>query len=69
MKPIGSIVFPKYIIDELMGAQDTEKILLYIISLLLCSFFGDFFQITLKGKSLLQEALFLINSNARFRKS
>ena len=26
-----------------MGAQDTEKILLYIVSLLLCSFFGDFF--------------------------
>ena len=50
MKPIGSIVFPKYIIDELMGAQDTEKILLYIISLLLCSFFGDFFSDYFEGK-------------------
>lgn len=50
MKPIGSIVFPKYIIDELMGAQDTEKILLYIVSLLLCSFFGDFFSDYFEGK-------------------
>ena len=42
MIPISSIIFPKYIIDELMGQQRAEYLVSFIIGMLSLNFLGVF---------------------------
>jgi ATP-binding cassette subfamily B protein/ATP-binding cassette subfamily C protein len=39
--PFAAIVFPKFILDELMGAQHLESLAVFTGSLLLCTLFGN----------------------------
>jgi ATP-binding cassette subfamily B protein/ATP-binding cassette subfamily C protein len=39
--PFAAIVFPKFILDELMGAQRLESLVVFAGSLLLCTLFGN----------------------------
>lgn len=48
--PLSTIIFPKFIIDELMGEQRFEYILLYVFVLISFNFIGGFFSDYLEGK-------------------
>lgn len=50
MIPISTILFPKFIIDELMGKQRTEYLMLYIVEMLLFNFLGGFLTSFFDGK-------------------
>jgi ABC-type multidrug transport system fused ATPase/permease subunit len=50
MIPISTIIFPKYIIDELIGKQRIDYIVFYIVGLLLFRFAGGFLTDFLEGK-------------------
>jgi len=52
MIPISTIIFPKYIIDELMGKQRLEYLVSFIIGMLSLNFLGVFLQVFLKEKFL-----------------
>lgn len=50
MIPISTIIFPKYIIDELLGKQRAEYLVSFIIGMLSLNFLGDFFTNFFEGK-------------------
>ena len=50
MIPISTIVFPKYIVDELIGKQRIDYIVFYVVGLLLFNFAGGFLTDFLEGK-------------------
>ena len=47
--PLAGVVIPKFIIDELMGYQRVERLVLWIAMLLACNFLGGLLVSFLKG--------------------
>jgi hypothetical protein len=65
--PFAAIVFPKFIVDELTGPQQLERILFYVAALLFCTLFGNtllnFFQTQYFLKGILVGNAFLADMN------